>query len=174
MKVFLDMDGVIADFLNSPFLDGTRRGYGNYPEMHEAGFFESLPPIAGSLSAVRQIISMVGIENVYILSQPVKETFYSYSEKVKWVNKWFPELSGRIILTQHKELEAGIDRILIDDNNGKWRKKWEENGGTFLWFNDTLPHRQEWKTILGLLKNILEESHEAAKALMITQHNLRS
>lgn len=161
IKVFIDMDSVIADFVNAPALNGAKnRGYGNYPEMYEVGFFEDLPVIPGALSTVREIIKLFGIENTYILTQPVKETHYSYSEKAAWIAKWFPELSNNLILTQHKGLEAAPGRVLIDDNAEKWKNKWEGGGGTFVWFNTAIDPRREWSQILSELQELRAADQE--------------
>lgn len=148
MKVFFDMDNVIADFPNSPVFEANPLAYRwNPPEMYEQFFFENLPPVKGALSYVRSIFNSKSFD-CHILTQPVKETHYSYSEKVAWVAKWFPELLGSITLTQNKELLAGHNRILIDDNADKWKDKWEDGGGIFVHFNYNNPdHKSEWKKV---------------------------
>jgi 5'(3')-deoxyribonucleotidase len=151
MKVFIDMDGVLANFYASPHFKGEKRSYHAHHEMHEIGFFEGLPPIEGAFSAVREILYMYP-RQVFILTQPVPNTFYSYSEKVVWINKWFPELKDNIILTQNKELVSAKDRVLIDDNEERWGIKWEDAGGKFLKFQTELDHRTEWRRIINCLK----------------------
>lgn len=154
MILFLDMDNVLADFSASPRLKGDPIAW-NPSEMYEKFFFEELPPVEGCLSAVREFLKM-GLE-VHILSQPVKETHYSYSEKAAWVAKWFPELLGNIHLTQKKQFFAGTNHILIDDNEEKWGKLWQEGGGTFIHFQyyDRTDHDVHWLETIDKVRNIL-------------------
>lgn len=151
MEIFIDMDGVIADFYNSPLIKGERRGYNAYPEMYEQGFFEDLPPVPGALSAVREILTMFP-GKVHILTQPVANTYYSYSEKAAWIKKWFPELKDNVIMTQNKEFIAGQGRVLIDDNKTKWKDSWETRGGSFVHFDDTKDSRSQWAEVITWLK----------------------
>jgi 5'(3')-deoxyribonucleotidase len=153
IKLFIDMDCVIADFCKSPMFKKGDRIKNSPPQMFEQFFFETLPPVDGALSAVRELLQTEKYD-IHILTQPVKETHYSYSEKAAWVAKWFPELSGKLTLTQNKELLAGPDRILIDDSVEKWKSKWESNGGTFIHFayNEFGDNRQEWQNITSTIE----------------------
>lgn len=156
-QLFLDMDGVLCDFNASPFFkdkEMCQKGRGP-SEMFEQGFFESLPPVKGSLWAVREILKME-VFDVNILTQPMRETSYSYSEKACWVKKWIPELANKITMTQNKELLSGEGRFLIDDSSKKWQSKWESKGGTFLFMNyeEGLCHQMEWDKILSDLRKM--------------------
>jgi 5'(3')-deoxyribonucleotidase len=145
--VFLDMDGVVADFIGAV---GEYRGYGAYPEMYERGFFHDLEPLEGALVNVRRLIKHDSVD-LWILTQPVKESAHSYSEKVQWVMKWFPELSHRIVMSQEKGFLAAPGRYLIDDSDVKWKNKWEQAGGTFIHFNEFEPH-QSWGRVFETLE----------------------
>lgn len=144
--VFIDLDDTMADFTGS---DSFKDGF-DVAKMYELGFFLNLRPVDGALVAVRQIIRL-GYD-VHILSQPVAESPHSYSEKIQWIGKWFPELICKVNLTQYKGLFKGD--YLIDDNADKWKNKWEEKGGTFVHFkyNSTDPqkpmNRQVWDDIV--------------------------
>jgi 5'(3')-deoxyribonucleotidase len=141
--VYIDLDDTIADFIGSPrFVSGFDEAF-----MHEPRFFLDLKPVRGALVAVRQIIRM-GYD-VQILSQPVAQSAHSYSEKVQWIGMHFPELVGKINLTQDKGLFKG--EFLIDDNAEKWKDKFEKNGGTFLHFNHKMPEAS-WYIILKKLE----------------------
>lgn len=155
MIIFLDQDCVLADFIRSPAFPDNYDGHYNPSEMYEKFFFENLPPVKGALSGVRELLKIKGVE-LHILTQPVKETHYSYSEKVAWIGKWFPELLGSVTLTQNKELMSGPGRILLDDNADKWKNKWEKHGGKFVHFNyETEKHTHEWKKIVSEIKAIV-------------------
>lgn len=158
MLIFLDMDQVLADFPRSEaFKDGCRRP--RPPEMFEEFFFEKLPPVPGSLSSVRKIMEIPNTE-LHILTKPVKETHYSYSEKAAWVAKWFPELRSKLTLTQDKGLLARENRILIDDDAKQWKSVWEANGGTFIHFNyQEMDHRVMWNMVVETLKDMEYRNH---------------
>lgn len=147
------MDDTIADFSGSPLLPP------GFPfevhAMYEPGFFLGLKVIPGALSAVREIIRM-GYD-VQILSQPVDISAHSYSEKVQWIALHFPDLISKINLTQDKGNFKGD--YLIDDNEEKWKAKFEANGGKFILFPysrkfpDSLLYTEEkWKSITKFLR----------------------
>ena len=152
IKLFIDMDRVLCDFENSEVFNGNRPFY-NPPEMYEENFFLNLKPVKGALVAVRKIQAM-GAFDIHILTQPVQTTHYSASEKVAWVAMWLPELLGKITLTQEKGLLSGNERILIDDNESKWREPWEKEQGTFLLFDTRLDNKLNWELMVDALKEI--------------------
>lgn len=152
IKLFVDMDGVMADFYNSPMLEGaSRRGYGEYPEMYREGFFFGLPPIPGAIEAVRYLTTLPNLE-VWVLSQPVQETPHSYSEKVRWIKHYLPQLEGKIILTQEKEHLSAPGRVLVDDNEKKWGDKWRRQGGEFLHFLEDEDPTFQWSNIVSNMR----------------------
>lgn len=152
VTLYVDLDSVLADFCRSPMVKPDAKWVYSPPQMYEQFFFETLPPVEGSLSAIRELLQS-NLFDIHILSQPVKETHYSYSEKVAWVAKWFPELSNRITLTQNKEFLSKHGRILIDDSAEKWKDKWEANGGTFILFDYERygDNRKEWEAVVKSL-----------------------
>lgn len=133
--VFIDMDDTIADFVGHPVFKGEKPCDLTIHHMYEPGFFENLEPIQGAHSGVRRLIR-AGFD-VHILTQPVAESAHSYSEKVKWIGKHFPELINKISMTQDKGLFKGD--FLVDDNAVKWKDKFETNGGKFIWFRHDIP-----------------------------------
>ena len=89
--VYIDMDGVLCDFRGSPYFTETDPVTKSPARMFEHGFFENLPPMDGALWGVRSILKNENLD-IFILTQPVKESAISYTEKANWINKWFPEL----------------------------------------------------------------------------------
>src|ERR1700683_3837492 len=110
--VFVDMDGVLADFDHAPTFDHSRSVKSQVHKMYEPGFFFNLRPIAGSQVGVREIMRL-GYD-VHILSRPVAESAHSYTEKVHWLGVHFPELITKINFAQEKGLFRGD--YLIDDD----------------------------------------------------------
>lgn len=131
---YIDMDGVTCDFCGSHYFQPGDPVTKSPSRMYEIGFFESLPPMDGALWAIRALMKNEHLD-VHILTQPVKESTMSYTEKANWIAKWIPELSSKLILTQNKEHLSGPNRVLVDDAAWKWKEKWEAEGGTFVHFN---------------------------------------
>ena len=148
--LFIDMDGVIADFNKSHHFIGGRKKERHPHEMYKEGFFETLPVIAGARYALRALLDCNKYE-IYILSKPVRHSPLSYSEKAAWIWKHFPELGEKITLTQNKTLLSGKDRILIDDTLVEWGEPWQEAGGQFIHFDYRRNHEEEWRRILEQL-----------------------
>lgn len=140
--VFLDMDGVLADFVGGYCkLTGRDR-----EELEERWLTEHpgewmLPKVLGcSLEEFWEPINKAGEEfwtgleptrhfwdiidaveicysgDWFILSSPSR-CHSSHSGKVKWLKNMFGSSFDRFMLTPHKELLAGPDRILIDDSD---------------------------------------------------------
>lgn len=136
--VYVDMDDTISDF------DGefSPVSYFAVRKMYEPGFFYNLKVIPGALSGVRGLIRL-GYD-VHILTQPVAESAHSYSEKVQWIGLHFPDLISKVHMTQNKGLFVGD--YLVDDNEEKWKEKFEKNGGKFVRFDYRNPNM--WSDIV--------------------------
>jgi 5'(3')-deoxyribonucleotidase len=118
--LYIDMDGVVADFeksirLHLPEWDRmsqeekagqTDAVCGNVP-----GFFENLDPIHGAIDAVKRLSE---VYETYFLSAAMWNVPQSYSEKRLWVEKHFGDgFRKRLILTHRKDLAIG--HFLVDD-----------------------------------------------------------
>lgn len=138
MIVFLDMDGVLADF------DGAiPPGSGeDPPEMFVPGFFRNLKVMPGAAAAVGALMADPRYE-VYIGSKPTTKATTCATEKYEWVGEHFPKLLRRIVLVCDKRLLRGD--FLVDDD-----KKWMTFEGEFIYFDRTNP-RREWVNVLQVL-----------------------
>ena len=137
MKILIDMDGVLADF-ELGFLQKYRRRYPDQPFIplqnrklfhlsqeypleqkpyvdtiiQGKGFFRSLPPIPGSIEALKKILEK-DVE-VFICTSPLSKYHNCVLEKYEWIERYFGmDLTTRIIMTRDKTLVSGD--ILIDD-----------------------------------------------------------
>lgn len=148
--LFIDMDGVLADFDASHFFNEReihRAAHGPH-EMYEVGFFESLPVIDGARAGIRALLN-TNKYDINILTKPVRFSSTSYQEKANWIWKNFPELGEKLILTQNKTLLSGPSRILIDDSKEEWGNQWQKYGGSFHHFDyDHGDQREEWWQII--------------------------
>jgi len=147
------MDDVIADFYKAA---ADSLGRVQESRMYDKHFFLNLEPVPGAKAAVHELLKM-GFD-IWILSQPLANLPESYIEKVEWIQRHFPQLTNKIILTQDKGLNVGD--YLIDDNEKKWKQKFEQNGGKFVHFpyggynpNGTNSPEGQWRWIVEEFKN---------------------
>jgi len=147
MKVYLDMDGVLADFNlaahaahgREDCYPGNPSAYGEWhiekvwgytPEefwapLQRTGFWESIRKTPEADMIVEACLTEVGPGNVAILTSPSLDAF-SIPGKRTWISNHFPELTEQMIFTKAKGFVAGPNRILIDDcdrNIDEWSKE---------------------------------------------------
>ena len=137
MIVFLDMDGVLVDFVG-----GINKIFGmpkEFPPPKADGlpqwnWFENYGLTAKQVNAVcdinfwanlewmhdgKQILNAVKsrFRDIYLFTTPMPNPG-SGTGKILWVDKHLPRYSKRTIITQApKSLLAGPDRLLIDDKD---------------------------------------------------------
>jgi 5'-nucleotidase len=150
MIILVDQDDTLADFDGrflelwrarypaAPFVspDQRRNFYlrDDYPAEHSdrlseiyaaPGFFRNLPPIAGGLEAVQQMLALG--HDVRICTAPLDQYEHCVLEKFQWIEQHLGhEFVRRIVLTYDKTLVRG--RILIDDRpdiRGAVEPEWE-------------------------------------------------
>lgn len=112
-RIFIDMDGVLADF------DRLKNELGKTGEelkcMPDA--FDLMQPIPGAIAGVHSLIGM-GYE-CWIATKPPTGVPHAYADKAKWILRHLPELKRRIIMTHNKGLLGDCDDYLIDDRPHK-------------------------------------------------------
>ena len=140
--VYLDMDGVLADFWRGVGRPGAEW---NPPEMYVKGFFRNLPVMAGAKEAVAELLTIPGID-VYIASKPDSTNMDSATEKYQWINEHFPELIKKIFLTCDKGHLNGD--YLIDDDIDRWGPKFK---GQLIHFDEHAP-LDSWRRVLAELR----------------------
>jgi len=129
IHIFIDLDGVIADF------DGHARAQGKYDQAGKAKWDEldyqwwaTMPACAGA-KEFYDAATKLGV--VKFLTAPVLSE-ECFSGKARWIQDFVPErgkfILGDLIIGSDKSYLAGARRILIDDrlNNVK---EWVDAGG---------------------------------------------
>lgn len=114
IKVYLDMDGTIADLYNEPnWLERLRA--------EENGLFSSLAPFITEEELLKRYPT--DEYDIRILSMTPKGATKEYcaqvvDDKNMWLNRHFPSITKRIYLKYgyNKNLKNSYNAILIDDN----------------------------------------------------------
>jgi 5'(3')-deoxyribonucleotidase len=166
MTIFLDMDGVLADFFG-----GLEKRYNvkHWKELNEAtilglkntDFFDSLDPFPSSAALVAEVISH-SKGDWGICSSPLRDDFANSTFwKRKWLTRmqWLPEIE-KLIFTSRKHKYAvnkldGKPNILIDDKPSNI-KDWNKAGGIGILY-------QANKDSLQYVSNGLEDAVRRAK-----------
>jgi 5'-nucleotidase len=82
--------------------------------MLEPGFFKSLPPIKGAITAILQMDKIPNIQ-IFFCTSPLSSYKNCVLEKYEWVDQQLgPSWASRIVLCKDKTLVHGD--ILIDGN----------------------------------------------------------
>jgi 5'(3')-deoxyribonucleotidase len=141
MKCFLDMDGVLADFvggvsaahkLQSPYenenLGISRFGVFDMEKLwgmsaekfweptNNSGFWAFLSETPEAVQLVRLVNDIFGQENIAILTSPSQHEG-CFKGKKEWIRKHFPQFNKNIIFGSAKEFMASPDRVLVDDRD---------------------------------------------------------
>jgi len=145
-RVYLDMDGVLADF----FSEWSRlAGVDHYKDINNAEeslqlvrdqptFWIDLPMLPNARSLVKTVIENYG--EYRICSTPLAGDERSKPGKIAWIKKHFSDMPPvEIVLTHSKAdraLEDGAPNILVDDY-GVNISKWRAAGGIGIKYDDS-------------------------------------
>lgn len=148
--IFLDMDGVLVDFIG-----GALKAHGVKEFKHEPGewaihktmgltearfwekidadplFWEELEPTRECYEIVALAEEWVGPANVHLLTAPSRHPS-CIPGKLAWVRLHLPDYHDRVIPTRHKRLLARTDRLLIDDSDANCTQFREKGGWAVL------------------------------------------
>jgi len=146
MKVFLDMDGVIVDFMNGahefhgikydpyPYPVNTW-GFVKYTGMTDfdfwdpldSEFWENLNWTPDGLEIFNTVRRVCPLSDMALLSAP-NMNIESTTGKIAWIRREIPQLMKRTIITNAKEMCAHPNALLIDDADHNV-DLWRANGG---------------------------------------------
>ena len=140
-KVYVDMDGVLCDFLHSYLMWKKNHPQIEYPQS-QFGFFSNLKPIENAIESYKELEKHF---DVYILTRPSIYNLMCYTEKADWINRHLGfDVLENLIIACDKSLLKGD--YLIDDTVQAGQLDFE---GEFIQFaSDKF---KDWKSILKYL-----------------------
>ena len=136
MKVFLDLDGVLVDFVSgackalgkaNPYPQKTRDyafwniwpdiSFTNVDAICTSDFFAGLRWMPDGRRILELIEKNFGQENIYLVST-VMPNSQSFMGRMLWINRYLPQYSGKTWLGRiPKSFLAGPDTLLVDDKD---------------------------------------------------------
>ena len=145
MRIFIDMDGVIANFEKAAENVALEKGV---PKLSRPDLFvnyRNLDVIEGAIEAVAKLNAD---HEVFIASTPPWTRPEVWGHKREWIGEHFPYLKRKIILTHRKDLLIGD--ILIDDSRYRGQPDFQ---GEWFWFNQNWENRN-WKACMKWISKI--------------------
>jgi hypothetical protein len=137
-KIFVDMDGVWADFEKAQIASGLSADEYKLRQ----GAYRHLDEIPGASAGIDFLLSL-SVE-VFIATKIPTRNPYSATEKLLWIEERKPQLLERAIITPHKGLLGTTGDFLIDDRPHKANCR--EFEGTLMTFGPEGAYRN-WDSI---------------------------
>ena len=147
-RIFIDMDGVIADFEKASNEFQRIHGKTNRPDKWVD--YRNLDVIEGAIESVAKLNAD---HDVFIASTPPWTRPEVWGHKREWIGEHFPYLKRKIILTHRKDLLIGD--ILIDDSRFRGQPDFK---GEWFWFNKNW-NNKNWEACLEWISK-LEKFYE--------------
>ena len=182
--VFIDMDGVVADFNGRVLELAGTLGVKGQPGIYEVAgisdermweivnadpdFWPGLNLYPWAFKLVDGVAQMVGRKNTYFFTSPCRDP-NSTSGKTRWIYKHFPKYKRQLFIGAHKWQCASHRTILIDDKD-TMVTKFHEYGGRALTFPQRwnalhmIPDNVKCENTLGRLSVTLNDIRELAHA----------
>lgn len=136
MQLFLDCDGVLADFeqgcmdvlgsLPTPFEEHWGEDLMWHQLENTPDFFTNLNPMTDAFDLVDAVKHL---NPIILTGRP--RGIWAEEQKLKWRDKYFPELEMIVCRSRDKKKYAKPGDVIVDDWK-KWRHLWVEAGGIWV------------------------------------------
>ena len=143
LRIFVDMDGVIADFQAE--VERYKKEHG-LEKLHRPELkidYDKIPVYPGARKAITKLIE--DGHDIFIATTPPWDRPDAWAHKRDWIMEHFPELKKKMFLTHRKDLLDGD--VLIDDT--RWRGQ-PDFKGTWIWFG-TDSRYKTWDDVLSFI-----------------------
>jgi len=137
LRIFIDLDGVLADFALLASAHPNFTGDGHCPDLDLD--FSILQPIPGAKLAVQALLDSG--HDLLIASTAPWDNPNAWTQKRLWVADHFPQFRKKLILTHRKDLLIGD--ILIDDHT--WNGAGDFSGKLIHFGTDQFP---DWTSVV--------------------------
>lgn len=152
-RVFLDVDGVLADFVGRAcechgveniYLDPKNKGYECmhrrmgitssefWEPLKGNKFWRDLDVLEEGVKTLAFLEDTFGRDNIFLLSKPADDIGY-FIGRYEWIHKNFPKYLQRTFLHKQKHMFAGSSSLLIDDSIDNCELFQENDGTAFLY-----------------------------------------
>ena len=155
-KIYLDMDGVLADFVTGvqgpDYLDGPLKSEEQYDDTKKdlilKRLFKNLPPMPNMLKLV-SYVKQTGLPWEILTCSGEIERPLVVADKVNWIRE---HVDYNVVVTstlkgKHKAIFAKKGDILVDDKKSNV-EAWKDAGGIGILHTDIDETIEELKTIL--------------------------
>jgi len=127
MRIFIDMDGVIADFQGEVDRHCKENGLTKLHRPEMKVDFSNMKPMPGAVAAIRKLEA--DGHDLFIATTPPWDRPEAWGHKRDWIMEHFPSLKKKMFLTHRKDLLDGD--VLIDDTRYRGQPDFK---GTWIWF----------------------------------------
>ena len=141
-RVYLDMDGPLADFDLHCLMKGI---HPSQAKLH-SGTYLNLSPSEGAIEAVDYLTKLTIID-VFVLSKIPSQNHGAATEKHFWLERYFPTLAKRLILSPDKGCVGSARDFLIDDHP-EWANANNFPGEIVQFFTPSTQTGRTWAEIL--------------------------
>ncbi len=142
LTIFIDMDGVIANFDKAHSdLEKSENKKVYRPDL--VLDFSTFEPMPGAIDGVRKLTEMG--HDLFIATTPPWDHPDAWAQKRDWILTWFPQFKKKMFLTHRKDLLKGD--ILIDDSAGRGQPQFE---GTWMHFGKDC----DWDMVVNSIRTI--------------------